>query len=90
VVRRDVPGAGERESDRKGQPSMPLALQRFRAKVPAGRTDADRAYRENENDDLVLAVGMAVLASQCGWGISDEALEMLTRPIWAMRESWKG
>jgi hypothetical protein len=39
-------------------------LRRFKAKIPAGRTDADRAFRENDNDDLVLAVGVALYVAR--------------------------
>jgi hypothetical protein len=34
----------------------------FRATTQRGRTDADRAFCEGRNDDLVLAVGAALLA----------------------------
>lgn len=52
-------------------------LRRFRAKVPPGRTDADRAFRENEGDDCVLAVGMAVVAGREGGYLIGEDIARL-------------
>jgi len=57
-------------------------LRRFRVRVPPGRTDTDRAFREGAHDDLVLAVGAAVERLEwAGPCVSEEVARLLLRAL---------